>query len=376
MTKDVVHFWIIFQMVSSSVSYAMNREPDVDHSSGTLENQTQVRYTPQKLIFPVVSEGNCRRLPGGALSNCEFPAIDFREIYPNLPPLPFESLIRVQVSRSCDLSGPVGFLKVRMGKYGTLAPKESQYLQSDHLSIHGDHIRTLKHPASLPLGQLTIYPRSTRIFSNFMFASDCKINLEIEFNAIAIHSSIEAADYLVKLNTQLNLLKRAGEAFSFLQERIQAQQVLGGITELVHGRAVEIGAMKLEWERIVRTLQGYKIPTFSEYSHLFEQFMENHAISLETILDCVRSFQFEETPLEGRIQDMDSNTLAEYQFRIEKAENDVQLATKFLNPLHLETVQQGICRRDFQSIVYQEICEPHGILDEIMDALKQIGRRT
>src|SRR4051812_36136381 len=103
MIKYKLYLIIATQAITFSITYAMDRDPGDARVDGLRDNHEQeLVYQPQNLRFNLVSPANCQILPDGQLSSCVFPRIDVREIYPNLPPLPFETSIRVHAHESCQ----------------------------------------------------------------------------------------------------------------------------------------------------------------------------------------------------------------------------------------------------------------------------------
>ncbi len=339
------------------------------------EAQQEIQYQPQRLTFRLVSEGNCDHLPRGGLSHCRFPEIKLREIGPQLPPLPFETIIRVRTANACQLEGPAGFLKIRMGKYGALPPNEAEYLGSDQLAVQRTYAKKVRQDEGLPLGELSIYPKLAYLFSHTTFHNNCTIELDVEFNVIALNSSLEAENYLAVLNQKIEELQRSQAAFQFLHDRLHTRELAGGLAYLIRGKADDLIGLRAEWNGLVQHLAEQPHQVVHEFSPLFDQFMDDHQLSMEEIRASLVNLQGDTFFQEGVVPGFDLRGVEHYQLKIERAQFDAQKAAEFLNAMNLERMQEDFCHRDIGHIFFEEICEPHGLLDQIVHSLAQIGRR-
>lgn len=366
MNKFLFHFSFVF-LSSISASYAALPAP------------AQRAHLPQKLSFKLVSAGNCEQTAQVTLTNCHFPRIEVRELYPNLPTVPFRTRIKVRTSLGCQLQGPVGFLQVRLGEYGIFPPGQTNFLSGGQFSIHHTRQEEFRHDAFLPLGQLSVFPKSSAIFLQAEFPQHCTVSLDVYLNEIAIRSPGEASGFLGALSSKLEDLKRLEAFFQFLHVRVQAQRAHGAVESLLRVQESGVAGLRAEWETLRQSLLETPEHPACEGIPLFQEFLTEHEQSLRAVRDSIRSLCFEEIlardPGSRAHSVFDLNAFEAVQLKVRKAEQDVRSAQEFLRSLDLEAIYEQTCRQDLGQIFSQEICEPHGLVDRIRHALGQIGRR-
>lgn len=254
-------------------SVALSSQPslsavvDSPRSEESLEIHRSSSFT-----YSIVSEGNCTAtLPNGSLRNCRFPEIQLEEHSLGLPPLPYETAVRVKVSRSCILPRDFHALQMRLGKYGdgqggpavgAAQSESSDFLKYEILSLGHSQTVILENIHQAPLGSLKIVPPSSDIFLESEFPRGCEIEVQVDLNRIALRTEEEAKAYLARLEDQCKLIRASYDALSVVascrDQRHEVAGIIAGMEQIAIQNQRGAQNCQLQWADLKQILPELK----------------------------------------------------------------------------------------------------------------------
>jgi hypothetical protein len=350
----------------------------------TLESKAQQ-------VFRIVSAENCQTNANGTHSQCRFPAINISDPELRILPIPYETVVSSHVSRSCNLNAINGALQIRLGKRGNV---EENFLRYEDFTMNHNHRKIIIHPNSYPLGIISVSPRVGRIFQDIVFPPNCRINIKVTINRMALKSLVEADEHLRILNQQVASLNRTHRALSELQRQ---QRQLGDNSSVVSrirslfrtaDRATQLEALRQQWQGLNSPIRssledarrlGLRIESLSDVIEQLTDFTDllDQAIAaaqtpadLDEILGLTNNNSSTTQPL---FQETHLNELTQ---AIADAQANIVLARQYFMVTFSEANFGVILDREFKRVFRAELLGPHGVIDEYFHDLSRISTAT
>lgn len=348
-------------------------------------------YQSQKLQFTIVSEGNCDLDLQGIKSNCQFPEIHIEEKSLMLPPLPYETKLKVFSSFACQNGERSNHLQARIGRYPV---SEDNFLSQQDFTIDYSQSIVLNHPQQLPLGSIEIFAKFPEIFKTTQFPRGCEIQLEIEFNRIAFRSSLEASEHLASLELHLDRMKRFHQTLETLQSCELERKESTGVIQNLYRFLGRQGASAKKCQNQVKELKGL-VEEISETNRnhregeaVLDEFKESFETLSENIEEITKNANQASTTNRSlhRVFDVKQINITQDQIEalthpdhmksaaeeLTKAQSRLQVARHTLNHLDAGVAENALLLEDFTDLLRLEISGPHGTLDQIKTGLSQI----
>lgn len=329
-------------------------------------------YHPLKQQFSIVSEENCQKLPTGNLSRCSFPTVRMTELYPSLPPLPFETIVEVNTHRSCHVTGPSGFLQVSTERFQETTLGLHLHPTLEQLAIQHHLVHKVRSDYFLPLGQIFIYPKSDAIFENAIFSKGCTISLEIQLNVIRFDSLKEGQAFIEVLNSKIEHLNTLKAGLHSIMGQLEIQASARSISLQVAGFQDESVLLEQEWESVVKALKQNRNSTqeLDWFIPLFENFMENHGVSLKSLSDWFQNIE-NHTEEHGQTELPNyTERVRQLELQIVKAQSDLALTQDFLEQECSVPALTNSSSEELKHFLRDEVCGPQGLVDQIANLLK------
>ena len=363
----------------------------------------QDAYQSRKMIYAMISSGNCATSTTGTLFNCRFPEISFNEGGRRLPPLPYETKVQVKVTPTCrgKIEPAVASLNFRLGQF-VVRPgqgEEDDFYRSDVLNFSQSQIRSFSHSQSYPIKSLRVAPKESVIFESAVFPADCEVTLEIEPNRIAVKTISEAGDHLTKVGSQLILLTHLSDALLELRtcrtESEETSGMLAAIWKRMTQTRTRAETCRVQWgglqkltsvfEQQMRQnavlsadpqVQGF-VQSFQALSKVLSQHLAAIEIEPEKLGELLSQTQAQNR--ERHQERFDSLLNPEYLRQIGlnlvNQQTQVELARYSLTTLFEDSVYPGLLE-DLSDLSFEEISGPHGTVDSIVMGMRNIAPAT
>ncbi len=364
-----------------------------------VENEPSA-YRSKVTTYPVVSELNCQKTPDGNLSSCLYPTIELKNEWGTFPAVPFETVVKVKVSRACRLSQPFSTLQIRLGKPFAASPADdsaaARYNNSDFLGFQDlniDHNRkiTLTQTNHAPLGSLKISPLAPKIFLDSLFPRGCEIFLTLEMNRIALRTQQEARQHLTQLSTQAQLMAATLKGLQALPQEMPslAQNLLA----LFQRNQENLSNFQLKWEPLRKLLPELNRQLEHEKENIFS--LRELTLVINTFTDFLDGIlglkdvstgaDLEDSikklmpgtpnPLQRFVDLLDKEYLTQLEKRVQEAQHQVRVAQQALDSNFSDKQVVSRLLEELRDQLILQISGPHGMIDQFVHGLYQNGKK-
>jgi hypothetical protein len=169
-------------------------------------------------------------------------------------------------------------------------------------------------------------------------------------------------------------LEQSLAVFQLLQDRASTQASLLALENLIRARESETADVLEEWENQMRLIFTDPHHPMRALADLPQGFLESHGLSMELIRGVLADISARVSREQDLAGELDRDSLEQIRVKISEAIRDAHFAEAAIHAMNLEESEKELVFKDFSGIFYEEICEPHGMIDRIVESIKAIGK--